>query len=138
KPFNDHYGFRQGDRAISLFATLLKAQSTSNNFIAHIGGDDFFVGFKETTYEKVYEVINEIQVDFMLKVKELYSKDDQENGYISAKDRFGIERKFNLLGVSSAIVEMNPNMNKNNFDLLLGQIKKESKKKTAPYGVAIL
>ncbi|MGB5866853.1 MAG: EAL domain-containing protein, partial [Arcobacteraceae bacterium] len=42
KPFNDHYGFRQGDRAISLFATLLKAQSTSNNFIAHIGGDDFF------------------------------------------------------------------------------------------------
>lgn len=138
KPFNDHYGFRQGDRAILLFASLLKANSITNNFIAHIGGDDFFVGFTQTNYEFVYQIIAEIQEEFQLKVKELYSKEDQTNEYISAKDRFGIERKFALLGVASAIIQIDPKINKDNFDLMLGNIKKESKKRTTPFGVSIL
>ncbi|BFU78665.1 GGDEF domain-containing protein [Arcobacter sp. 15-2] len=138
KPFNDYYGFRQGDRVILLFSTILKSYAQANNFLAHIGGDDFFVGFTQSKYEYVYKTIHEIQTEFKLKVKELYSKVDQENGYISAKDRFGIERKFNILGVSSAIIEINPSMDKNNLDLMLGEIKKESKKKTVPYGIAIL
>jgi len=138
KPFNDLYGFRQGDRAILLFASLLKANSITNNFIAHIGGDDFFVGFTQTNYEFVYEIIAEIQQEFELKVKELYSKIDQENGHICAKDRFGIERKFGLLGVASAIVQIDPKINQDNFDLMLGNIKKESKKRTTPFGVSIL
>ena len=137
KPFNDHYGFRQGDRAILLFATLLKAQSKKNNFIAHIGGDDFFLGFSDIEYEEVYKTIDKIQKSFINKVKELYSKTDQENGYIKAKDRFGIDRKFNLLGVAAAIVSISKNMKKDNFDLMLGQIKKDSKKVKTPLGVSI-
>jgi len=137
KPFNDHYGFRQGDRAILLFSTLLKAESKKNNFIAHIGGDDFFLGFKDLEYEEVYKTINKIQQSFIEKVKELYSKTDRENGYIKAKDRFGIDRKFNLLGVAAAIVSLSPQMQKDNFDLMLGQIKKESKKIKTPLGVSI-
>jgi len=137
KPFNDHYGFRQGDRAILLFSTLLKAESKKNNFIAHIGGDDFFLGFKDLEYEEVYKTINKIQQSFIEKVKELYSKTDRENGYIKAKDRFGIDRKFNLLGVAAAIVSLSPQMKKDNFDLMLGQIKKESKKIKTPLGVSI-
>ena len=137
KPFNDHYGFRQGDRAILLFATLLKAQSQKNNFVAHIGGDDFFLGFTETEYDVVYKIIKDLQQSFIEKVKELYSKTDQENGYIKAKDRFGIDRKFNLLGVAAAIVSISKNMKKDNFDLMLGQIKKDSKKVKTPLGVSI-
>ena len=137
KPFNDHYGFRQGDRAILLFATLLKAESKKNNFIAHIGGDDFFLGFSDITYEDVYKTISRIQTSFVDKVMALYSKSDQENAYIKAKDRFGIDRKFNLLGVAAAIVTVSPNMDKDNFDLMLGQIKKESKKIKTPLGVSI-
>jgi len=138
KPFNDHYGFRQGDRAILLFATLLKAESKKNNFIAHIGGDDFFLGFNEIDYEDVYKTINKIQQSFIEKVKELYSKSDQENGYIKAKDRFGIDRKFNLLGVAAAVVAISSKMKKDNFDLMLGQIKKDSKKVKTPLGTSIL
>lgn len=137
KPFNDYYGFRQGDRAILLFATLLKAESKKNTFVAHIGGDDFFLGFTETEYEEVYRIVSEIQKSFIEKIKELYSKSDQENGYIKAKDRFGIDRKFNLLGVASAIVTVRSSMKKDNFDLMLGQIKKESKKTKTPLGVSI-
>jgi EAL domain-containing protein (putative c-di-GMP-specific phosphodiesterase class I)/GGDEF domain-containing protein len=45
KPYNDAYGFRNGDRLISLFAQILKEEIASRGaFIGHIGGDDFFVG----------------------------------------------------------------------------------------------
>ena len=138
KPFNDHYGFRQGDRAILLFANLLKEYSTRDTFTAHIGGDDFFIGFKNTTHDDVYKIISDIQSSFCLKVKELYKKEDQENGYISARDRFGIHRKFNLLGVASAIVGISSNINKDNFDFMLGQIKKDAKKIETPLSVTIL
>ena len=138
KPFNDHYGFRQGDRAILLFANLLKEYSSRDSFIAHIGGDDFFIGFKSIDYEEVFNTISDIQSSFCLKVKELYKKEDQENGYISARDRFGIHRKFNLLGVASAIVGISSNINKDNFDFMLGQIKKDAKKIETPLSVTIL
>ena len=137
KPFNDHYGFRQGDRAILLFATLLKAKLKRNCFVAHIGGDDFFLGFKEMEYEEVYKIVDNIQQSFINKVQELYSKTDQSNGYIKAKDRFGIDRRFNLLGVAAAVVVISNKMNKDNFDVMLGQIKKESKKTKTPLGVSI-
>jgi diguanylate cyclase (GGDEF)-like protein len=138
KPFNDSYGFRQGDRAILLFATLLKEVSSSKAFVAHIGGDDFFIGFKESEYPDVFDIVFKLQSSFNLKIKELYSKEDREKGYISAKDRFSVERRFNLLGVATAIVGLSSKIDKNNFDLMLGQIKKESKKVNTPLGVSIM
>ncbi|MEA3497980.1 MAG: GGDEF domain-containing protein [Campylobacterota bacterium] len=138
KPFNDMYGFRQGDRAILIFADILKKELSNDTFIAHIGGDDFFVGFKNKDYMEVYNAINTIQQQFKTNVKELYSKDDKQNGYIQTKDRFGVERKFKLLGVASAIVEISKKTNKNNFDLALGSIKKDSKKIDIPLATTIL
>ena len=41
KPFNDHYGFHQGDHAISLFAALLRRYFFSEgDFLGHVGDDD--------------------------------------------------------------------------------------------------
>jgi len=138
KPFNDSYGFRQGDRAILLFAILLKEVFSSKVFVAHIGGDDFFIGFNECEYSKVFKTVSKLQFSFKNKVIELYTKEDKKKGFISAKDRFGVERKFNLLGIAAAIVGLSSTIDKNNFDLMLGQIKKESKKIDIPLGVSIL
>jgi len=138
KPFNDSYGFRQGDRAILLFSILLKKVSNSKAFVAHIGGDDFFIGFSESQYEEVFKIVSDLQISFNDKVRELYTKEDQKRGHISAKDRFGVERKFSLLGIAAAIVALSSTIDKNNFDLMLGQIKKESKKVNTPLGVSIL
>ena len=45
KPFNDRFGFRQGDRAITMFADLMRSRlAASAVFLGHIGGDDFFLG----------------------------------------------------------------------------------------------
>lgn len=138
KPFNDNYGFRIGDRAILLFAEILKKEISSNEFIAHIGGDDFFVGFKSKEYHLVYEQIDKIQQQFQDKVKKFYSNNDRNNKFIKIKDRFGTNRVCNLLSVSSAIVEISIKTNKTNFDTILGEIKKASKQSTIPIGIAII
>jgi predicted signal transduction protein with EAL and GGDEF domain len=50
KPFNDHYGFHAGDKAITLFATLMRKHAFSgHDFIGHVGGDDFFIGLRAAT-----------------------------------------------------------------------------------------
>ena len=132
KPFNDIYGFRQGDRAILIFSELLQKRYPKNSFIAHIGGDDFFVGLTDFTFEDVFELTLDIQNEFKYSSKNLYSNEDKELGYIVSKDRFGTTRNFNLLSVSCAIVEINSQSNILNFDDTLNIMKKESKSSKEP------
>ncbi len=137
KPFNDKYGFRQGDRAILIFSELLQKTISSENFIAHIGGDDFFIGFLDKTYEEVYEIVKVLMKTFEINVSSLYSKEDVNRKYIIAKDRFGVERSFNLLSVCAAIVEINEKASEEKFNEMLGKIKKQSKLYSLPYGISI-
>lgn len=135
KPFNDHYGFRQGDRAILLFSEILQKSIENKNFIAHIGGDDFFVGFLNQKYEDIFILIKQIQNEFKNSVTSLYSDIDINNKYIVSNDRFGTNRKFNLLSVSCAIIEISRNCNMENFNQNIGLIKKLSKQTDLPLGV---
>ncbi len=132
KPFNDIYGFRLGDRAILIFSELLQKRYPKDSFVAHIGGDDFFVGLRNHKFEEVYELTNKVQIEFKKSVENLYSKKDKENKYIIAKDRFNVERNFNLLSVSSAIIEINPKSNLSDFDSTLNLLKKASKASIKP------
>lgn len=127
KPFNDIYGFRQGDRAILIFSELLQKRYPKDAFIAHIGGDDFFVGLKNYDYKEVYHLTATVQEEFSNSAKNIYTKKDKENGFIVAKDRFNMERRFDLLSVSSAIIEINSKSNISNFDNTLNILKKASK-----------
>jgi diguanylate cyclase (GGDEF)-like protein len=132
KPFNDIYGFRQGDRAILIFSELLQKRYPKDAFIAHIGGDDFLVGLKDNKYDEVFNLTNEVQNEFKDTVENIYTKQDKANGYILAKDRFNLERKFDLLTVSSAIIEINSKSNISNFDNTLNILKKASKGSEIP------
>jgi len=137
KPFNDYYGFRQGDRAIIMFSELLKKSISSKNFIAHVGGDDFFLGFKDSSFEDIYVQVKNLCQTFHQNAKNFYTQNDRDNGYINTTDRFGTQRHFNLLSVSSAIIEISGLSEKNNLDHVLGQIKKASKKSVVPLGISI-
>ncbi|QOG13295.1 EAL domain-containing protein [Arcobacter sp. FWKO B] len=136
KPFNDIYGFRQGDRAILLFADLLN-KLPKDIFVGHIGGDDFFLGVTNSTYENIYHIVQEIQINFERSAKNLYKKEDLVNGFILAKDRFTILRKFDLLSVSAGILEVRSEID-SKFDELLGELKKSSKLSKNPVGISIL
>lgn len=127
KPFNDIYGFRQGDRAILIFSELLQKRYPKDSFIAHIGGDDFFVGLRNYEYQEVFNLTSDIQEEFENSAKNIYTKEDKRNGFIISKDRFNMERKFDLLSVSCAIIEINSKSNISDFDNTLNALKKASK-----------
>lgn len=53
KPFNDVYGYRKGDEAIQFTGRLLNwACDPKQDFIGHIGGDDFIMVMRSKDWEK--------------------------------------------------------------------------------------
>ncbi len=52
KPYNDTYGFRRGDDVILMLAqTLGEAVDLREDFLGHIGGDDFMLLFQSADWE---------------------------------------------------------------------------------------
>ena len=112
KPYNDYYGFRNGDRVILLFAELMHKVLCTDYFKGHIGGDDFFVGAildEIQTFEKVRGEIETLIATFSDEVQAFYEPADRERGCIVAEDRDGNSREFKLLGVSSVVIRMGSN-----------------------------
>ncbi len=107
KPFNDIYGFRQGDRAIRLFGELLHRHiSGSGTFHGHLGGDDFFAGFENTDQTDVATRMLALTRAFRFDVESFYEAEHREQGYIQAADRFGVMRQFPLLQISVSILTL--------------------------------
>ncbi len=107
KPFNDHYGFRNGDRVIVLFAELMHKIFLNQYFVGHIGGDDFFAGTvikSEEMYDEFCTSVRKLIHQFSEDVRDFYSVEDRERGGIIAQDRDGNIREFDLLNVSAVIV----------------------------------
>jgi diguanylate cyclase (GGDEF)-like protein len=107
KPYNDHYGFRNGDRVIVLFAELMHKIFLNEYFIGHIGGDDFFAGTvikSETMFDEFCASVRKLMYQFGEDAREFYSIEDRERGCIIAEDRDGAVREFKLLSVSAVIV----------------------------------
>lgn len=110
KAFNDHYGFRRGDRAILMFAELLRKHLPIGGpwFVGHIGGDDFFVGICDLSRGAVVERLGALLETFRCDVQSLYDPQDRERGYIRAHDRYGQERDMPLMRCSAALLEVHP------------------------------
>lgn len=107
KPFNDTYGFRQGDRAIMLFTDLMKKRfATTDAFLGHVGGDDFFLGLRGCTLATVEWQIRNLLETFRQDVESFYSPEARASGYIEVRDRNDEYRRFPLMGVSAAVIEM--------------------------------
>lgn len=107
KPFNDSYGFRLGDRAITLFADIMnKDLPRENVFVGHVGGDDFFAAFKDVPYDEAEALIAHVIERFRQEVESFYNEHDRSAGCIVAKDREGTERCIPLLSASAAMVHI--------------------------------
>lgn len=111
KPFNDSYGYRQGDRALILFSELLQRHVTGpDSFFGHIGGDDFFAGFLSGDQTEIATKMLTLKRAFKTDVESFYNSEDRARGYIRATDRFGSNRQFSLLDCSISIVSVPPDM----------------------------
>lgn len=107
KPFNDKYGFRQGDRAILLFAEILEDMARRQGFfVGHIGGDDFFASCSDMDAEDVGRAVAEAITRFGADVRAFYDESAREAGCIEALDRDGNRRRFPLLTVSACILDL--------------------------------
>lgn len=114
KPFNDRFGFRQGDRAIILFSELLRKRFISScYFIGHIGGDDFFLGIQVPEHERaekddtfVERKITKTIRKFMDSIEPFYQENELLQGQYSARDREGNLRTFDLLSASAAVIKL--------------------------------
>ena len=108
KPFNDYYGFRKGDRAITLFADILKSSvGFEDCLVGHVGGDDFFLGWnfkEEDSFEKIYKIVAGIVDKFSNDIKSFYCEHGINSGFIMAKNRDGLLQKFSLMTVSAAVI----------------------------------
>ncbi|HVI50347.1 MAG TPA: GGDEF domain-containing protein [Candidatus Sulfotelmatobacter sp.] len=105
KPFNDKYGFRLGDRAILLFAELMRKSIEQQHFLGHIGGDDFFIGFVGLELAEAERQVADLLAAFRGDAESFYDADARAAGFITAPDREGHLKNFPLLSASAALVE---------------------------------
>lgn len=105
KPFNDTFGFRQGDRAILLFADLMRGRlAFKDTFLGHVGGDDFFAGFRNLEPDKAIGTVQQLLGTFREDVESFYDAESRERGHIVARDRSGDMRPFPLLTCSAVVL----------------------------------
>ncbi|WP_161569192.1 diguanylate cyclase [Candidatus Oscillochloris fontis] len=104
KAFNDAYGFARGDRAIHLLAHVITEITAHDDFIGHIGGDDFAIIHFGNDPEALCK---RLIARFDEKMRTLYDPADLERGYLRGIDRHGVARQFGLLSLSIAVVSTN-------------------------------
>jgi diguanylate cyclase (GGDEF)-like protein len=105
KAYNDTYGFEHGDEVIKETARILiramQKYGNPDDFIGHIGGDDFVL---VTTPQAADKICKKIIVDFEKAVPSFYNEADRKKGFILAHDRKGKEQKIPLLSISIGVV----------------------------------
>lgn len=107
KVFNDCYGYERGDKAIT-FTSHVILESLSeidihreDDFVGHIGGDDFVV---LTHPGKAELLCKEIIGKFDRGVITLYDEMDREKKFIVGRDRKGKTNFYSFITISIAVV----------------------------------
>ncbi|MCX5854174.1 MAG: diguanylate cyclase [Deltaproteobacteria bacterium] len=105
KPFADKYGYAWGSEVIKEVASILtedmQIADGEDDFIGHIGGDDFVIISDPRRAENFCSrLVNEFDRHIM----KFYSEKDRQKGFIIGKDRQGGQQKFPLITVSVAMV----------------------------------
>lgn len=106
KAYNDKYGFEHGDDIIKETARILlqvvQESGSPDDFIGHVGGDDFVV----ITTPQSAENISKKAIEYFDKAAPgFYDETDRKNGYMVAQDRQGIVRKIPIMGLAIGIVD---------------------------------
>ncbi len=126
KAYNDVYGFESGDKIIKLLASSLTAHLPPEQFVGHVGGDDFVAilqsGDAALFCKSVIEEFGRGKLQF-------YRGEDLERGYILAENRRGEVEEFPFVSLSVAGVLNGRRRFRNMVELSeeLAKLKKKSK-----------
>lgn len=126
KAYNDVYGFSNGDEIIKFTAkTIVKNvhyKCEDNNFVGHIGGDDFVAIIEDKDYEKICQ---NIILEFDKNVKKFFLDNDIERGYLEVPNRKGVIEEFPITTISVGVVEVAPGSFHNSLEI--GEARSTSK-----------
>ena len=118
KAYNDTYGFSNGDEIIKFTArTIMKnvmGEENEDNFVGHIGGDDFVA---ITNVEDCEVICQNIIAEFDKQVTKYFDDSDIERGYIEVENRKGIMEQFPIVSISIGVVEVNKERFKNTLEI---------------------
>ncbi len=116
KAYNDTYGFSNGDEIIKFTAKLITKYVMKNdeNFVGHIGGDDFVAIVEDDDYEAICQ---NIIAEFDKSIGKFFTKEDVERGYIEVENRKGIIEPFPLTTISVGVVEVTSERFKNTLEI---------------------
>jgi diguanylate cyclase (GGDEF)-like protein len=105
KAYNDRYGYEAGDKIILHTANLLVEAvagfGTPDDFVGHVGGDDF-VFLTVPVFQEA--VCKEIIARFDETIPSFYDEEDRERGYIEIENRRGKLETFPLMTITIAAV----------------------------------
>ncbi|WP_051245219.1 GGDEF domain-containing protein [Thalassobaculum salexigens] len=142
KPFNDTYGFRNGDRAIQLFAESLQKHAADHDaFVGHIGGDDFFAGFRCEDPDQVTEQVAALIKRFAHDVESFYDAETRERGFLEMRGRDGRLNRYGLLTVSAGLLNLRAGRDEVPIDTVMdaiARLKKEAKQAVSGMAVSRL
>ncbi|WP_321959969.1 phosphodiesterase [Paraburkholderia sp. J7] len=106
KPFNDQYGYWQGDEVLKFAATVLAdACDPTRDFLGHVGGDDFLILFQSETWrERARQAIEA----FNEGAQRFYAPGDRLAGGIHGEDRYGSATFFTFVTMAIGCVRVAP------------------------------
>ncbi|WP_083944814.1 bifunctional diguanylate cyclase/phosphodiesterase [Thiomicrospira microaerophila] len=109
KPYNDFYSYEQGDEIIRQLSRILQGVcQPQDDFIGHIGGDDFMIIQNNThayptTCEAILAQFNQLIQDF-------YLPNDREQGGIVSVNRHGETEFFPMMSLSLGVLVVPPGL----------------------------
>ncbi|MGQ0793671.1 MAG: diguanylate cyclase domain-containing protein [Deltaproteobacteria bacterium] len=105
KSFNDQYGYARGNEVIQATAHIIEEAArrygVDEDFVGHIGGDDFAVITTPDRYENICRHITET---FDKMILDFYDPEDSIRGYIIGSTRQGQEMSFPIMTIAIAVV----------------------------------
>lgn len=128
KPYNDCYGYRNGDQIIQSLATILgRCCSMRDDFIGHIGGDDFILLLQSPDWEVR---CREILAAFDTALPAFVDEKHLDQGGYHAEDRRGNEIFHPLPALSIGAIVVDPSLFNSHHEVssAVGNVKKEAKK----------
>ncbi|MEW6109640.1 MAG: diguanylate cyclase [Nitrospirota bacterium] len=105
KAFSDRYGYSKGSDVLKwlgdLLARIKKDFGAHDDFLGHIGGDDFVI---ICSPERVQRICSKIIEEFDKGIIEQYDPEDAKKGFIISVDRNDKPAMFGIMTISIAVV----------------------------------
>jgi GGDEF domain-containing protein len=106
KSYNDRYGYVGASDIIKMTGeiiyTAVKEHGYENDFVGHIGGDDFVMIIAS---DKIALICDTVIWKFTEGIKGYYSEADLAAGSINGVDRYGVPREFPIMTISIAVLD---------------------------------